>query len=256
MRQCTFCAVLPARLLPAPVAPAARVTRPTSARAPRARPVRAYRTRAASAPVQPYTARPTREGAPTQRAQQAAGRSSCSCGRTPRAYLNASRLRVVAHTAGATMMSNFIITLVGLGSVAYLLKSDVRTGSALLKRNLKTIRTWLEEEGATAAKPTGCVVARAAARAVQGLTYSACGSLVAGRRSPLSRRPPPDPRPTDAGRLHSVRATVSPWGHRALSSTAPLPGNAWRCLPPAYVAHGCDAGPLDGGAVSAHSQCA
>ena len=61
------------------------------------------------------------------------------------------------------MMSNFIITLVGLGSVAYLLKSDVRSGSALLKRNLKTIRTWLEEEGATAAKPTGCVVARAAA---------------------------------------------------------------------------------------------
>jgi hypothetical protein len=59
------------------------------------------------------------------------------------------------------MMSNFLITLVGLGSVAYLLKSDVRTGSAMLKRNMKTIRTWLEEEGATAAKP-GCVVAHAA----------------------------------------------------------------------------------------------
>ena len=70
------------------------------------------------------------------------------------------------------MMSNFIITLVGLGSVAYLLKSDVRTGSALLKRNLNTIRTWLEEEGATAAKPTGCVVVRAAACAALGLTYS------------------------------------------------------------------------------------
>lgn len=59
------------------------------------------------------------------------------------------------------MMSNFIITLVGLGSVAYLMKSDVRSGSAMLKRNLKTIRTWLEEEGATAAKP-GCAVACAA----------------------------------------------------------------------------------------------
>jgi hypothetical protein len=55
-------------------------------------------------------------------------------------------------------MSNFIITLVGVGSVLYLMKSDVRHGSAMLRRNMKTIRAWLEEEGATtAAKPTGCV---------------------------------------------------------------------------------------------------
>ncbi len=60
------------------------------------------------------------------------------------------------------MMSNFLITLVGLGSVAYLLKSDVRHGGAMLRRNMKTIRSWLEEEGATAAKP-GCVLARALA---------------------------------------------------------------------------------------------
>jgi hypothetical protein len=59
------------------------------------------------------------------------------------------------------MLSNFVITLVGLGSVAYLLKSDVRQGGAMLRRNMKTIRSWLEEEGAAAAK-TG--YASAAAR--------------------------------------------------------------------------------------------
>lgn len=43
--------------------------------------------------------------------------------------------------------SNFVLTLVGLGSVVYLMKSDVRHGSIMLKRNMKTIRAWLEEEG-------------------------------------------------------------------------------------------------------------
>ena len=129
------------------------------------------------------------------------------------------------------MMSNFIITLVGLGSVAYLLKSDVRSGSAMLKRNLKTIRTWLEEEGATAAKPTGCVVARFAASRGAGADRPRSGSATAaGRQSLLSRRPPPDPSTTDAGQLHSVRATVSPgattrWAppHRccSIAGTAP-----------------------------------
>lgn len=56
------------------------------------------------------------------------------------------------------MMSNLIITLVGVGSVLYLMKSDVRHGSAMLRRNIKTIRNWLEEEGATSAtRPSGCV---------------------------------------------------------------------------------------------------
>lgn len=48
--------------------------------------------------------------------------------------------------------TNFIITLVGVGSVAYLMKSDVRRGSGMLKQNLKTIRGWLEEEGSKASK--------------------------------------------------------------------------------------------------------
>lgn len=50
------------------------------------------------------------------------------------------------------MLSNVVLTLVGLGSVAYLMKSDVRTGGTMLRRNIKVIRSWLEEEGATAAK--------------------------------------------------------------------------------------------------------
>ena len=39
-----------------------------------------------------------------------------------------------------------------VGSVAYLMKSDVRRGSGMLKQNIKTIRGWLEEEGSQASK--------------------------------------------------------------------------------------------------------
>ena len=86
-------------------------------------------------------------------------------------------------------MSNFLITLVGLGSVAYLMKSDVRTGSAMLKRNLKTIRTWLEEEGATAAK-VGCVAARAAhaAGALTQRLWPRCAQAAQVRRAATLRR--------------------------------------------------------------------
>ncbi len=45
-----------------------------------------------------------------------------------------------------------VCNTVGVGSVAYLMKSDVRRGSGMLKQNLKTIRGWLEEEGSQAAK--------------------------------------------------------------------------------------------------------
>jgi hypothetical protein len=47
--------------------------------------------------------------------------------------------------------SNFMITLVGVGSVVYLMKKDVRSGSNMLRQNLKTMRGWLEEQGTTAA---------------------------------------------------------------------------------------------------------
>ena len=54
--------------------------------------------------------------------------------------------------------SNLIITLVGLGSVAYLMRHDVRSGGAMLKRNMRTIKSWLEEEGGKAS--VGCALAR------------------------------------------------------------------------------------------------
>lgn len=50
--------------------------------------------------------------------------------------------------------TNFVITLAAVGSVAYLMKSDVRRGSGMLKQNIKTIRGWLEEEGSQASKST------------------------------------------------------------------------------------------------------
>ena len=39
-------------------------------------------------------------------------------------------------------------TSVGVGTVYYLMRTDVRTGVSQLKRNAKTIRGWLEEESA------------------------------------------------------------------------------------------------------------
>eukprot|EP00891_Asterochloris_glomerata_P002218 jgi/Astpho2/2218/Aster-x1059 len=48
--------------------------------------------------------------------------------------------------------SNFLITVIGVGSVFYLMKTDVRRGTTTLRQNLKHIRTWLEEEGSQAAK--------------------------------------------------------------------------------------------------------
>ncbi|CAL8463090.1 g2624 [Coccomyxa elongata] len=50
--------------------------------------------------------------------------------------------------------SNFMVTLVGVAAVAYLMKSDVRTGAATFRRNIKHIRGWLEEQSAATAKAT------------------------------------------------------------------------------------------------------
>ena len=44
----------------------------------------------------------------------------------------------------------FVITItVGVGAVVYLMKTDVRQGSSMLRRNLRHIRGWLEEQSAT-----------------------------------------------------------------------------------------------------------
>lgn len=51
-------------------------------------------------------------------------------------------------------LSNFMVTLVGLGAIAYLMKADLRTSTTTLRRNLKHIRTWLEEQQAAAGTAT------------------------------------------------------------------------------------------------------
>ena len=40
---------------------------------------------------------------------------------------------------------------VGVGTVYYLMRKDMRTGVSQLRRNVKTIRGWLEEEASASA---------------------------------------------------------------------------------------------------------
>ncbi|KAI8101850.1 hypothetical protein M9434_006914 [Picochlorum sp. BPE23] len=46
-------------------------------------------------------------------------------------------------------VSNFIVTVVGVGAIAMLMKTDVRTSASMLRRNLRHIRSWMEETAAT-----------------------------------------------------------------------------------------------------------
>ena len=45
-------------------------------------------------------------------------------------------------------ISNFVVTIVGISAVAMLMKTDVRTSASMLRRNLKHMRSWLEEANA------------------------------------------------------------------------------------------------------------
>ncbi|KAE9613183.1 hypothetical protein Lal_00027343 [Lupinus albus] len=49
-------------------------------------------------------------------------------------------------------LTNFIITVAGVGAVVLLLRSDVKQSASIFKRNVKHIRTWLEEETANSSK--------------------------------------------------------------------------------------------------------
>ncbi|CAI0445471.1 unnamed protein product, partial [Linum tenue] len=56
--------------------------------------------------------------------------------------------------SGGTKMglTNFILTIAGVSAVVLLLRSDVKQSAVILRRNVKHIRTWLEEESAAASK--------------------------------------------------------------------------------------------------------
>jgi hypothetical protein len=56
----------------------------------------------------------------------------------------------------AMALSNFLLTVAAVGAGFVLLKGDVRRSAVTLRRNLKQVRTWLEQEqassGSTASK--------------------------------------------------------------------------------------------------------
>ena len=49
-------------------------------------------------------------------------------------------------------LTNFILTVVGVGAAVMLLRKDVKQSATIFRRNVRHIRNWLEEESAAAAK--------------------------------------------------------------------------------------------------------
>ena len=49
-------------------------------------------------------------------------------------------------------LTNFILTVAGVSAVVLLLRSDVKQSATIFRRNVRQIRSWLEEESASAAK--------------------------------------------------------------------------------------------------------
>lgn len=54
--------------------------------------------------------------------------------------------------ARAMAWSNFIVTVGGILAVASLMRTDVRHSSAMLRRNMKQIRKWVEDGTASSVK--------------------------------------------------------------------------------------------------------
>ncbi|KAJ9559576.1 hypothetical protein OSB04_004736 [Centaurea solstitialis] len=49
-------------------------------------------------------------------------------------------------------LTNLILTVAGVSAVILLMRSDVKQSASMLRRNVRHIRQWLEEESASAAK--------------------------------------------------------------------------------------------------------
>ncbi|CAM6088401.1 unnamed protein product [Calypogeia fissa] len=49
-------------------------------------------------------------------------------------------------------LSNFLLTVVGVGAVVLMLKGDVRKTYPVLRRNLRQVREWLEQEQGAASR--------------------------------------------------------------------------------------------------------
>ncbi|XP_023533018.1 uncharacterized protein LOC111795026 [Cucurbita pepo subsp. pepo] len=52
-------------------------------------------------------------------------------------------------------LTNFILTVAGVGAVVLLLRSDVKQSASIFRRNVKHIRQWLEEESTSASNAGG-----------------------------------------------------------------------------------------------------
>ncbi|KAK4272202.1 hypothetical protein QN277_020789 [Acacia crassicarpa] len=49
-------------------------------------------------------------------------------------------------------LTNLVLTVAGVGAVFLLLRTDVRQSAAIFRRNVKHIRSWLEEETSASSK--------------------------------------------------------------------------------------------------------
>lgn len=47
-------------------------------------------------------------------------------------------------------LSNFLLTVMGVGAVWLLIRSDLRQSSTVLSKNVRYLRNWLEKEAASA----------------------------------------------------------------------------------------------------------
>mmetsp|Transcript_47749 Transcript_47749/g.121826 ORF Transcript_47749/g.121826 Transcript_47749/m.121826 type:complete len:88 (-) Transcript_47749:23-286(-) len=73
-------------------------------------------------------------------------------------------------------MTNLLITAGLLGSAYYILRADVRTGGKMLRQNLKTIRSWVDEAqaGSPAAKEEVKQITQKAQDAAKGTQQAGC----------------------------------------------------------------------------------
>ncbi|KAL9272082.1 hypothetical protein AKJ16_DCAP18107 [Drosera capensis] len=49
-------------------------------------------------------------------------------------------------------LTNFILTVAGVGAVILLARSDIKQSAAIFRRNVRQIRNWIEEESVAASK--------------------------------------------------------------------------------------------------------
>ncbi|KAL9234966.1 hypothetical protein vseg_009774 [Gypsophila vaccaria] len=49
-------------------------------------------------------------------------------------------------------LTNFVVTVAAVGAVILLARSDIKQSASIFRRNVRHIKTWLEEESSVASK--------------------------------------------------------------------------------------------------------